>query len=73
MIKKIDQTLDKVVELLEVKYGRSRTEKVEEAIEYLLKFREDQYEDNVEMMLVMKELRKRHEELRMTVDEFSSV
>ena len=73
LIKKTDQTVDKVVELLDTWYRRSRTEKVKEAIEYLLKFREDQYEDNVEMMLVMKELRKRHEELRMTVDEFSSV
>ena len=49
LIKKTDQTLEKVVELLDVKYGRSRTEKVEEAVEDLLKFREDQYEDDDEL------------------------
>ena len=38
LIQKTDQTLDKVVALLNAKYGRSRTEKVEEAIEDLLKF-----------------------------------
>ena len=45
-IKKTDQTIDKVIELLDMKYGRSRTEKVEEVIEDYLKFREDQYEDD---------------------------
>ena len=73
MIKKTDQTVDKVVELLDVKYGRSRTEKVDEAIEDLLKFREDQYEDDDELMLAMKELRQRRVELKMTFDEFDSV
>ena len=68
MIKKTEQTLEKVVELLDVKYGRSRTEKVEEAIEDYLKFREDQYEDDDELILAMKELRKRSVELKMTFD-----
>ena len=36
LIHKTDQTLDKVVELLDKKYGRSRTEKVEEAVEEML-------------------------------------
>ena len=39
LIKKTDQTLNKVVKLLDVKYTSSRTEKVEEAVEDLLKFR----------------------------------
>ena len=73
LIKKTDQTVDKVVELLDAKYGRSRTEKVEEAIEDLLKFREDQYEDDDELILAMKELRQRRVELKMTFDEFHSV
>ena len=55
LIKKMDQTLDKVIELLDVKYGRSRTEKVEDVIEDYLKFREDQYEDDDELILAMKE------------------
>ena len=54
-----DQTLKKVIKLLDVKFGRSRTEKVEEAVEGLLKFREDQYEDDDELILAMKELRQR--------------
>ena len=73
MIKKTDQTLEKVVELLDMKYGRSRTEKVEEAVEDLLKFREYQYEDDDELILAMKELRQRRVELKMTFDEFHSV
>ena len=46
LVRNTDQTLDKVVELLDMKYGRSRTEKVEDVIEDYLKFREDQYEDD---------------------------
>ena len=72
-IKKTDQTLDKVVELLDMKYGRSRTEKVEDVIEDYLKFREDQYEDDDELILVMKELRQRPIEFKMSFDEFDSV
>ena len=41
LIKKTDQTVDKVVGHLDGKYGRSRTEKVKEAIEDHFKFRED--------------------------------
>ena len=73
MIKKTDQTLEKVVKLLDVKYGRSRTEKVEEAVKDPLKFRKDQYEDDNELILAMKELRQRRVELKMTFDEFHSV
>ena len=73
LVKKTDQTLDKVVELLDIKYGRSRTEKVEDVIEDYLKFREDQYEDDDELILAMKELRQRHIELKMSFDEFDSV
>ena len=57
LVRKMDQTVDKVVGLLDGRYGRSRTEKVEEAIEDLFKFREDHYEDDDELMLAMKELR----------------
>ena len=42
-------------------------------IEDLFKFREDQYEDDDELILAMKELRQRRVELKMTFDEFHSV
>ena len=62
-----------VIELLDVRYGRSRTEKVGEAIEDYFKFREDQYEDDDELMLAMSELRQRRVDLEMTFDEFHTV
>ena len=46
---------------------------MEEAVEDLLKFREDQFEDDDKLILAMKELRQRHVELKMTYDEFHSV
>ena len=39
--KKQDQTIKKALKLLEVKYGRSRTEKIEECLDDLLKFQEE--------------------------------
>ena len=36
--KKQDQTIKKALELLDIKYGRSRTERVKECVEDLLKF-----------------------------------
>ena len=41
--------------LLNERYGRTRTEKVEEVIQDLFKFREDQYKDDDELMMVMSE------------------
>ena len=46
ILKKDDQKVGKVITLLNERYGRTRTEKVEEAIEDLFKFRKDQYEDD---------------------------
>ena len=46
---------------------------MEEAVEDLLKFREDQFEDDDKLILAMKELRQRCVELKMTYDEFHSV
>ena len=42
-------------------------------IEDIFKFREDQYEDDDELMLAMSELRKRREDLEITFDEFHTV
>ena len=58
-----DQTFDKVVGLLDVKYGRSRTEKVEDVIEDYLKFKEEHYEDDDELILAMKDLTQTRVEL----------
>ena len=55
------------------RYGRTRTEKVEEVIENLFRFRENQYEDDDELMLAMSELRQRRVELEVTFDEFHTV
>ena len=52
--KKQDQTIKKVLELLEVKYGKSRKEKIEECVKDILKFKEDQYEENEELIIAMK-------------------
>ena len=52
LVKKTDQTLEKVIGLFDVKYGWSRTEKVEDVIEDYLKFREDLYEDDDELILL---------------------
>ena len=73
IVKKEDQNVGKVIRLLDERYGRTRTEKVEEAIEDLFRFREDQYEDDDELMLAMSELRQRRVELDMTFDEFHTV
>ena len=54
---KEDQTITRVTGFLDLRYGRSRTEKVEDAIEDLFKFREDDYEDDDAFMLAMRELR----------------
>ena len=46
ILTKDDQNVKKVIFLLNKRYGRTRTEKVEEAIEDLFKFREDHFEDD---------------------------
>ena len=42
ILTKNDQNVKKVINLLNERYGRTRTKKVEEAIEDLFRFREDQ-------------------------------
>ena len=67
---KTDQTIKKALELLEVKYGRSRIKRIKELVDDLLKFREDQYEDDGELLLAMKDIRRRETELEITRDEW---
>ena len=68
--KKQDQTINNALELLEVKYGRSRTEKTKECVEDILKFKENQYKEDGELILAMKEIRQREKELKITQDKF---
>ena len=70
---KEDQNMKKVITLLNERYGRTRTEKVEEAIDDYFRFREDNFDDDDELMLSMSELRKRRVDLEMTFDEFNTV
>ena len=72
LARKTNQTLEKVVEL-NIKYGRTRTKKVEEAVEDLLKFPEDHYKDDEKQIMEIKELNQRHKELKMNQEEFYSV
>ena len=56
LLLKQDQTIVKAINLLEAKYGRSRTEKIEECVDDILKLREDQYEEERELLLAMREI-----------------
>ena len=71
--RKQDQTMKKVLQILSLKYGRTRTEKIEEFMDNWMKFRDNQYEDNSEILLGMKELNQRRRELNMTEDEWVAV
>ena len=70
---KQDQTINKVLQHLDIKYGQSRTEKVEECVEDLLRFMEDQHEEDNVLILAMKEINQRRKELNITQDEWSAV
>ena len=54
--KKTDQTMKRVLEILALKYGRTRVEKIEDFMDDWTKFRDDQYDDDGELLLGMKEL-----------------
>ena len=68
---KVDQTLKKVLEILILKYGCTRVEKIEDFMEDWSKFRYDQYDD--ELLLGMRELNQRRRELKMTEDGWVAV
>ena len=68
--KKQDQTIKKALELIEVKCGRLRTEQIEECVDHILKFKENNYEEESELMLAMKEIRQRVMDLKITKDKW---
>ena len=71
--KKTDQTMKRVLEILSLTYGRTKTEKIEDFIEDCMKFQDDQFDDNGELLLGMKEINQRRKELNMTEDEWVAV
>ena len=68
-----DQTVKKVLELLEIKYGRSRIEKVEECVKDWLEFKEDIFEEEDEFLFAMKEINQRRIDLEISEQEWFSV
>ena len=70
---KVDQTLKKVLEILILKYGRTRVEMIEDFMEDWSNFKDDQYGDDAELLLGMRELNQRQRELKMTEDEWVAV
>ena len=73
LIQKTEQTLENVIQLLDKKYGRSRTEQVKEAVEEMIKFREDHYEEDDDVIMALRELNQRRKDLKITFKEFISV
>ena len=51
---KVDQTLKKVLEILILKYGRTRVEQIEDFLEDWSKIKDDQYQDDGELLLRMR-------------------
>ena len=70
---KEDQTITRVTGLLDIRYGRSRTERVEEAIEDLFSFREEDYEEDDALMMAMKQIRQRRMDLNFIFNKFHAV
>ena len=56
-----------------LKYGHTRVEQIEDFMEDWSKFKDDQYKDDGELHLGMRELNQRRMELKMTEDEWVSV
>ena len=68
-----DETLKQILEILTFKYGRTRVEKIEDFMDDWSKFKDDQYKDDSELLLGMKELNQRRRELKMAEDEWVAV
>ena len=62
-----------VLNLLDLKYGCTITEKIEKVVEDWMKFKEDQFEDDSELILAMKEINKRRKDLEMMDNEWVAV
>ena len=71
--RKTEQTMKRVLEILALKFGCTRTQKIEDFMADWTKFRDNQYDDDGELLLGMKELNQRRKELKMTEDELVAV
>ena len=67
--KKQDQQVNEVLELFDIRYGRGM-EKVEELVQNLIEFREDQFEDEDKLLLAMEEINQRREKLKVSQKEW---
>ena len=56
--------MKEVIDCLEIRYGRTRLEKLEEFGTDYIKFREEDYEDEDYLLQVMLEFKRRKEELK---------
>ena len=61
--------MKRVLEILALKFGCTRTEKIEDFMADWTKFRDNQYDDDGELLLGMKELNQRRRDLNVTEDE----
>ena len=63
----------KVIDCLEIRYGQTRLEKLEELLTGYVKFREDDYDDEDDLLQVMLEFQRRKEELKIGDKEWHAV
>ena len=63
-----DQTMKRVLEIYTLKYGSTRVEEIKDFMDDWTKFKDDQYDDNGELLLGMKDLNQRWKDLKMTED-----
>ena len=59
-----------LLEILSIKYGRTRIEKIEDFMEEWTKLKGEDYDDDGELLLGMKEINQRRTELKITEDEW---
>ena len=71
--KKGDQTNKNMLKIIDVAYGRIRTEKVEEWVKDWLKLKEDQFEEDDELMLALTEINQRRKELQISQEDWFSI
>ena len=65
--------MKRVLEILALKYGHSRVEKSKDFMDDWAKFRDNQYDDDGELLLGMKEINQRRRDLKMTEDEWVTI
>ena len=57
--------IKKVLEILSIKYGHTRIEKIEDFLEEQTKFKGEEYDDDGELLLGMKEINQKKDEQKM--------